>query len=134
MKFKVVWTIIVHLAILRIGVHGQEYVRSLEQLTFEETVDYYPDWSPDGTRIAFESNRDGNWEIYVMNHDGSDVQRLTDDPGNDLMPAWSPDGSLLAFQTDRDGNWEIYLMSADGSNPIRVTNNDWKDSEPVWKP
>jgi Tol biopolymer transport system component len=56
----------------------------------DSASDGVPAWSPDGTRIAFESERDGNLEIYVMNADGSGVTRLTNDPASDSTPAWSP--------------------------------------------
>jgi len=69
----------------------------LVQLTNADGSDLAPAWSPDGHRIAFQSNRDGNWEIYVMNADGSDVRRLTDDDAQDGEPSWSPDGRRLAF-------------------------------------
>jgi WD40 repeat protein len=90
--------------------------------------------SPRG-RIAFASDRDGNFEIYVMNPDGSGQFRLTNDPGEDTQPAWSPDGQRLAFVSTRDGNQEIYIMSADGSNQQRVTNNpSGADYAPAWSP
>jgi TolB protein len=85
------------------------------------------------TRIAFTSTRDGNWEIYVMNPDGSDLRRMTTEPGLDIHPAWSPDGSRLAFVSNRDGNNEIYVMSADGSVQ-RVTNDPGDDQGPAWLP
>jgi dipeptidyl aminopeptidase/acylaminoacyl peptidase len=59
----------------------------------------------DGSRLAFTSILDGNVELWVVNADGSGLQRLTDDPAEDSAPAWSPDGTHLAFQTNRDGNW-----------------------------
>ena len=83
--------------------------------------DRSPAWSPDGSRIAFESFRDRNHEIYVMNADGSDVIQLTDNRGFDRSPAWSPDGSRIAFDSDRDGNDEIYVMNADGSGQTNLT-------------
>ena len=89
---------------------------------------------PAGNRIAFVSNRDGNFEIYVMDADGSNQTRLTNDPGWDTMPAWSPDGSRLAFGSDRDGNAEIYVMDADGSNQRNLTNNPAWDGDPAWSP
>lgn len=66
-------------------------------------------------QIAFSSNRDGNYEIYVMNPDGSNLERLTNDPASDLSPAWSPDGSKIAFASDRDGSSKLYVMNADGT-------------------
>jgi Tol biopolymer transport system component len=59
-------------------------------LTDNPADDYFPAWSPDGTRIAFVSYRDGNPEIYVMNADGSNPARLTDNPASDYSPSWSP--------------------------------------------
>ncbi|MCB0167289.1 MAG: PD40 domain-containing protein [Anaerolineae bacterium] len=96
--------------------------------------DYGPTWSPDGQKIAFGTNRDGNREIYVMDADGNNETNLTNHPADDgfFAPYWSPNGEKIAFTTDRDGNWEIYVMNADGSNQTRLTNNDSSDSIPVW--
>ena len=62
---------------------------------------WLPAWSPDGTRIAFSSTRDGNPEIYVVNRDGSNVRRLTNNPAIDITPTWSPTGTQIAFTSDR---------------------------------
>ena len=86
------------------------------------------------SRIAFATNRDGNWEVYVMNSDGSNPHNLTNNPGTDSHPSWSPDGSKIAFQTERDGNWEIYVMNADGSEQTRMTNDRGIDRSPAWSP
>ncbi len=85
-------------------------------------------------KIAFHSTRDGNYEIYVMNADGTGQARLTSEVSNELHPSWSPDGSKIAFVNDRDGNWEIYVMNADGSEQTRLTNNPASDYLPVWSP
>ena len=74
-----------------------------------------PVWSPDGTKIAFQSNRDGNFEIYVMNADGSGQTRLTTNEANDVHPDWSPSGDRLVFLSFRDGGSEIYVMNPDGA-------------------
>jgi len=81
-------------------------------------------------KIAFVSNRDGNYEIYVMDADGSNQTRLTNNSANDLEPSFSADGSKIAFVSDRDGNDEIYVMNADGSNQTRLTNNTATDFFP----
>jgi Tol biopolymer transport system component len=84
--------------------------------------------------IAFQSNRDGNNEIYVMNGDGSGLTNLTNNPADDAAPFWSPDGKRIAFQSSRNGNSEVYVMSADGSNPTRLTNNPSDDAVDGWSP
>jgi len=91
-------------------------------------------WSPDGRTIAFSSDRDGNFEIYVMNADGSNPIRLTYDDAADLYPGWSPDGRKITFESDRDGNSEIYVMNADGSSPVNVTHNPAADVHARWSP
>jgi len=93
-----------------------------------------PSWSPDGRKITFRTLRDGNFEIYMMDADGSNPIRLTDDPASDGLPAWSPDGTKIAFQSDRDGNFEIYVMDADGSRPVNLTKDPARDAAPAWKP
>ena len=88
--------------------------------------------SADGTKIAFESKRDGNWEIYVMDADGKNLVNLTQNGAKDLGAAWSPEGTKIAFWSTRDGNDEIYVMDADGNNPVRLTNNPADDDRPDW--
>jgi len=84
--------------------------------------------------IAFASDRDGNYEIYVMNPDGSGQKRLTNNSAADFAPSWSPDGKRIAFTSDRDGNGEIYLMNADGTGVRRLTNSPANDGGPSWSP
>ena len=93
-----------------------------------------PAWSPDGRKLAFVSQRDGNAEIYVMNADGSAQENLTRQPANDSHPSWSRDGGKLAFVSRRDGNSEIYVMNADGSGLRNVTRTPRDDLDPAWSP
>jgi Tol biopolymer transport system component len=86
------------------------------------------------SRIAFTTNRDGNFEIYAVSADRSRLTRLTNHPAWDADPAWSPDGERIAFRSNRHGNWEIYVMNADGSAVSRLTNNPAFDAEPAWSP
>jgi Tol biopolymer transport system component len=108
----------------------------LSRLTNNTVNDYDPAWSPNGTKIAFSSRRDGNDEIYVMNRDGSDQTRLTDDPAWDQDPDWSPNGTRIAFESTRDGGrTQIFVMDADGSNVTRLTlPSDGWDINPSWSP
>jgi dipeptidyl aminopeptidase/acylaminoacyl peptidase len=85
-------------------------------------------------RIAFETNRDGNFEIYSMNADGSDQRNLTHNAAYDTLPAWSPDGAKIAFTSDRDGKYDVYVMNADGSDVRRVTSGTARNSAAGWSP
>ena len=105
----------------------------------------FPSWSPDGKRIVFSSRRDGHFrgnfgithEIYVMDTDGGNQQRLTENRQYDWHPSWSPDGKRIAFSSDRKGdfeNFEIYVMDADGGNQQKLTENRVYDWRPSWSP
>jgi Tol biopolymer transport system component len=87
--------------------------------------------------IAFVSDRDGGFEIYTTNGDGSPPVRLTT-PGNNASPAYSSDGAKIAFHSDRDDpvnlNPEIYVMNSDGSGQQRITTNPAVDASPAWSP
>ncbi|MDQ3489756.1 MAG: PxKF domain-containing protein [Acidobacteriota bacterium] len=97
--------------------------------------DLFPAFSPDGSKIAFQSSRDGGLdEIYIMNADGSSPVRLTDDPAEDLWPKFSPDGSRIVFASNRDGDTDIYIMDADGSDFSQLTNAAGLDLEPEFSP
>ena len=82
----------------------------ITRLTNNSSYDYSPSWSPDGTKIAFNSDRDGYEEIYVMNADGTNQTNISNNNSYDYSPFWSPDGSKIVFVSDRDGNFEIYVM------------------------
>jgi TolB protein len=89
-----------------------------------------PEWSPDGTRIAFDL--DG--QIHVMESDGSGIRMLTNGPDVNYSPTWSPQSDRIAFVSTRDDDREIYVMYADGSNQRRVTTLDMWVSSPSWSP
>jgi TolB protein len=105
-----------------------------QQWTQSGADDITPVWSPDGRRIAFVSQRDGNREIYVMNTDGSGLVNITQNRADDWTPAWSPDGQQIAFASIRQGNWEIFIVNADGSGLRQITNDGAGSMSPVWSP
>jgi TolB protein len=108
------------------------YQGLLQNPTKGQGTNYVPVFSPDGTRIAFMSGRDGNPEIYAINVDGSNLRRLTNHPAGDGTPTWSPNSAQIAFVSDRTGTPQIYLMGADGSKVRRITMNEsWAD-QPTW--
>jgi Tol biopolymer transport system component len=84
--------------------------------------DSSPDWSPVATKIAFMRDTGGNWDIWLVNADGSGEQRLTTDAAVDGLPAWSPDGTHIAFLSNRGGTWAIWAMKADGSDQHKLFN------------
>src|SRR5262249_22018343 len=100
-------------------------------LTFG-TNDWYPRWSPDGSRNAFMSKRGANFQVYAMNGAGTNPTNLTKTASSDGIPAWSPDGSHIVFQSNRSGNYEIYIMNADGTNQHSLTHDGVNDTSAVW--
>ena len=109
---------------------------SLVQLTSDGNGNISPVWSPDGSRFAFNSKANGNWDIFTMATDGTDIRQVTTSPDNDLAPAWSPDGSQMAFESKREGNVEIYVTDSSGASPPRnITNLSFADDHgPTWSP
>ena len=104
-------------------------------LTNNNTQDAAPSWSPDGKKLAFQSDRSGSWDICLMNADGSDFTILTSNPSNDISPRWSPTGQRIAFRSNRDGNWELYVIRADGTGLTNISNNpDGDDMGHLWSP
>jgi YD repeat-containing protein len=108
-------------------------------LTSNSANDESPRWSPDNTRILFQSDRDnpssGAAEIYVMNSDATSQTRLTNNTEDDSFPVWSPIGNKIAFQSLRnDLYYQVYVMNSDGSNQINLSNGTTNDGLPSWSP
>ncbi|MDZ7262797.1 MAG: tetratricopeptide repeat protein, partial [candidate division KSB1 bacterium] len=115
----------------------------IQELTSGNYHNAFPNFSPDGKFLIFQSNRDGNWEIYTRDMATGYEQRLTEHPAQDESPAYSPDGKMIAFTSTRDDSlhqqpaemWrEIYLMNSDGGNVTRLTNNQADDWYPSFSP
>lgn len=93
-----------------------------------------PAWSPDGTRIAFTSEREGNADLYVIGVDRENLQRLTHHAARDEYAAWSPDGERIAFGSLRDGDFDIFVMRSDGGAMRQITFHPAVDFRPAWSP
>jgi Tol biopolymer transport system component len=88
-------------------------------------------------KIVFHSNRDGDFEVFAMNADGTEQTQLTHNDSHEFDPAWSPNGKQIVFNSiaaDFSGDPEIYVMNADGSGIVQLTNNDAGDFGTVWSP
>lgn len=105
-------------------------------LTTDPSRDQGPVWSPDGSRIAFMSDRDGDTEIFTMAADGTDVIQLTRNAAFDMYPVWGPTGRIAFISTRNvsNGTTEIWTMNRDGSGLARLTSNDGSDAYPAWTP
>lgn len=100
----------------------------------DDLYSFVDPWSPDGTRLAFMSDRNGNQDVYVMNADGTGLVNLTNDPGNDRFDCWSPDGSQIVFSSDRSGTRDLYLVNADGTGLVKLTDGTGNDQRAIWVP
>jgi Tol biopolymer transport system component len=107
--------------------------QKLRRLTNHEAEDGWPTWHPGGQRIAFMSNRDGNYEIYTMNLAGQNLKNLTNDPAKDRHPDWSRDGRKIAFCSIRGKTLgDIWVMDANGDNLQNLTKTRGEDLNPRW--
>lgn len=106
---------------------------SVTQLTDDSAHDVMPVFSPDGKRIAFASDRSGNWDIYMMDVNGGQPVQLTDDPAHDLHPSFSPDGSKLVYSshTTQSGQWELVVIEIDSPSTKRYIGHGLF---PEWSP
>ena len=104
------------------------------RITFERQIIETLRVSPDGEWIAYDSNRDGNHEIYKVRAAGGPATRLTHHPSDDFAPAWSPDGSEIAFYSFRNGNRDVFVMDVEGSRTVPVSSDPGSDAFPDWLP
>lgn len=98
------------------------------------TINYDPDWSPQGDRLVFVSTNSGNDEIYTVTIDGNIVQQLTTNQFEwDKHPCWSPDGTQIVFFSNREaGRRQLWIMNADGTAQRNLSNNAYEDWDPIW--
>ena len=110
-------------------------IRDRRQLTDNEPADDKdPSWSSDGTRIAYQSNIDGDYEIWVMNADGSGQRNLTRNSVGDGDPSWMFGAERIVFGSNRSGNDDIYIMNSDGSAVTPLTNSSAADVDACARP
>lgn len=110
---------------------GQGYVEAVKTEQLSGLENTYPAWSPDGSRIVFESTRDGpDADIFVMNADGTGVVQLTRNDVPDSTPVFTPDGQFIVWASELDGNLDIFRMRADGSEPVNLSRHPGTDGHP----
>ena len=91
-------------------------------LTNNSAEDRYASYSPDGNKILFESNRDGDWAIYVMDSDGSNVKKLSTGKSNNRRPSWHPSGEKVLFESDRNGKFELFVLDIESLEISQITS------------
>ena len=110
---------------------------NIRQVTNDDVNNMHPDFSPNGSQIAYASDNFVDdcfysCDIFVINVDGTNERQYTHTNGMDVFPQFSPDGSQIAFHSDRAGNSDIYIMDANGSNERNLTNAPSLDRSARW--
>jgi Tol biopolymer transport system component len=127
------------LTVLEVPVLGND---GAVRLTYTTADERYPDWSPDGSQIVFESDRSGNWDLYVMWSAGGAATQITADTCYDARASWSPDGSQIAFESDRSLGGglaaypvcDLFVVPATGGSVTQITTWYGYDERPDWSP
>ena len=105
-----------------------------EQLTFDEAEIEGIDISPDGKRVLFDSDREGDMDLWILELEPSSLVQVTTDPSDDFVGAWSPDGQSIVFFSHRSGNRDIWLQRLNGGPAQRLTFDATEDYYPAWSP
>jgi Tol biopolymer transport system component len=108
--------------------------RALINVSQHKAPDWQPAWSPDGSRLAFASYRDDNWELYLVDADGSNLMRLTVHAENDFSPSWSPDGRRLVFASRRFQDADLFVVDTATGELTQLTTGTRNEFDPAWSP
>ena len=110
-------------------------------LTHNDARDKYPKFSPDGSKLVFVSDREGDYDIFIMTlewyggytrYKGKNVINLSSQLGNDLHPEFSPTGLEIVFESLQNGNYEIYSVDTLGNDKSNLTQSSWQDRKPIF--
>jgi TolB protein len=108
---------------------GKQY-----QVTQNLNADISPDFSKDGLRMVFSSNRRDTYDLFTINLPSGEPVLLLDNSANETEPRFSPDGTLIAFQSEAYGDNDIFVIASEGGAPVRLTEEDSQDTQPTWSP
>ena len=123
MKIRKIFLFLVVLAFMSLMLFASfTFAGSYTQLTTGAYSDYAGRISPDDSKVVFFSDRSGNWDIYIINIDGTNLTRLTTHDNRDYQPHWSPDGTKIVFKSNSSGYSNIWAMDSDGSNKTQLTS------------
>ena len=104
-------------------------------MTFAPSEDRHPSWAPDGSRIAFASDKDGDFDLYTVDENGENRTRMTNSSGDDVQPDWSPDGSKIAFASDQaSAVHQVYWMDVKTGHQQKLTQSNFDTRYPRWSP
>lgn len=121
------------------AVHGDIWTMAANggrarRITSGPDQDEWPRWSPDGRKVAFQSNRKGNSDIFVMDANGQNVRQVTKHKADDFYFDWSPDGQHLCFCSERSGNRDVWTINVQTGETTQVTKHKAADDDPTWSP
>src|SRR5258706_6986853 len=115
------------------GIEGKDGVKPID-LSNSNSTDSRPSRSPDSNSVVFQSNRNGNLELYLTDSEGKSQTRLTNTKANNINSMFSPDDQSVIYQSDRNGNWDIFLLNKDTGKELQLTSDGGDDVNPFWSP
>ena len=120
------------LIILLLMVTWMSLLTELQQITFDNSNDWDPDWSPDGNYFCFTSNRTGHHEIWKITIAGTDLEQLIFDDDFNMHPEFSPTDTYVAYDSEKSGNQDVWILPLDGGDHIQITDHPDRDESLSW--